>query len=224
MATNRTAAIGKLTRVTKAPKIIAKPPTTSVSIVAHAIKCGAGTPSACRMEAKASGPFASLAKPCAMKPYPTIRRSGIGAQRESGNRFHDGDGTSRNVALGLATCSRGSDVFRRDRRPKARPTRSGIDLRIRSEQRIVTTDAAIKTFLVEVPVLSGIGKLGVGLTGDCEDASGQLLAPFLFRLDHFRHVDCLQSHSRIREFNNRNFLGRALCRLRLHSAWSPQRP
>ena len=32
------------------------PPSTSVSIAAHAMKCGAGTPSACRVVANASGP------------------------------------------------------------------------------------------------------------------------------------------------------------------------
>src|SRR5262245_40903921 len=39
------------------------------------------------MSANALGPLDSLAKPCSMKPYPTIRRSGIGAQRAIGNRL-----------------------------------------------------------------------------------------------------------------------------------------
>src|SRR5215472_13560710 len=44
MATKSSAAIGKLTSVTKAPRINANPPASSVSIVAHVMKCGAGTP------------------------------------------------------------------------------------------------------------------------------------------------------------------------------------
>src|SRR5262249_7079035 len=87
MATRRMAAIGKLTSATKAPSNTARPPSSSTSMVDHAMRCDAGTPIACRMSANASGPLDSLAKPCAMKPYPTIRRSGIGAQRAIGNRL-----------------------------------------------------------------------------------------------------------------------------------------
>src|SRR5262245_39267661 len=85
MATRRTAAIGKLTSATKAPRSTARPPSSSTSMVDHAMKCDAGTPIACRMSANASGPLDSLAKPCAMKPYPTINRSGIGDQCAIGN-------------------------------------------------------------------------------------------------------------------------------------------
>ena len=63
------------------------------------MKCGPGTPIASRMVAKASEPLASLAKPCSIKPYPTIRRSGMGAQRAIGNRLNIGKGTLRNGIL-----------------------------------------------------------------------------------------------------------------------------
>ena len=52
-------------------------------IVSQAIMCGIGVPIAWTMATKFSGPFSSLAKPWAKKPYPTISRSGIGAQRAS---------------------------------------------------------------------------------------------------------------------------------------------
>ena len=44
-------------------------------------------------------PWPSLAKPCSMKPYPTIRRSGMGAQRAIGNHLNYGKETLRNVSL-----------------------------------------------------------------------------------------------------------------------------
>src|SRR5882762_9748785 len=55
---------------------------------------------ACRTIAKASGPLDSLAKPCCMKPYPTISRSGIGAQRAIEVRF-------RKAKRSLCPCSNG---------------------------------------------------------------------------------------------------------------------
>jgi len=39
----------------------------------------AGTPNACRMAVKFSGPLTSLLRPCCMKPKPTMRRKGMGA-------------------------------------------------------------------------------------------------------------------------------------------------
>jgi hypothetical protein len=62
-------------------EVIARPPKNSIAIVIQAIRWGAGTPSACKIIANDSGPLARLANPCSMKPYPTIKRSGSGAQR-----------------------------------------------------------------------------------------------------------------------------------------------
>src|ERR1700758_2047740 len=50
-------------------------------MVDHAIKCGPGTPIACRILANASGPLASLVKQCSMKPKPTIKSRGTSGQR-----------------------------------------------------------------------------------------------------------------------------------------------
>jgi hypothetical protein len=61
-------AIGMLASTTKAPRITASPPSTSTEMVAHARRCGAGTPIARRIFAKFSGQRAILAKPCSMKP------------------------------------------------------------------------------------------------------------------------------------------------------------
>jgi len=48
-----------------------------------------------KIAGNASRPLASLAKPCSMKPYPTIRRSGIGAQRAIGDLLIRSMGRSR---------------------------------------------------------------------------------------------------------------------------------
>src|SRR5258705_8950361 len=102
MATNKSAAIGKLIRDTKAPRSIAKPANSSVIMETHAMKCGAGTASSCRIWANVSGPLDSLAKPCSMKPKPTIRRNGIGAHRATGNRPGKSNTMSRKDFLGSA--------------------------------------------------------------------------------------------------------------------------
>src|SRR4026207_956473 len=54
------------------------------------------------MAANASGPLESLAKPCSMKPKPTISRNGIGAHRAIGNRPGNSNAMSRKDFLGLA--------------------------------------------------------------------------------------------------------------------------
>src|SRR6266481_3644217 len=102
IATNKSTAIGKLARDTKAPRSIAKPPSSSVSMVNHAVRCGAGTANACRIAANASGPLESLAKPCSMKPKPTIRRNGMGAHRAIANRPGKSNAMSRKDCLGSA--------------------------------------------------------------------------------------------------------------------------
>src|SRR5262245_36742155 len=99
MAANRSAVMGRLASATKAPRSTAPPPSSSIPIVSQAIKWGAGTPSACRIMANVSGPLDSLATPCCRKPNPTIRRSGIGAQRAIGSRLNQTDATSRNVVM-----------------------------------------------------------------------------------------------------------------------------
>src|SRR5207253_9522651 len=71
-------------------------------MVIHAMKCGAGTARACKIAANASGPLESLAKPCSMKPKPTIRRNGIGAHRAIGNRPGKSNAMSCKDTFGLA--------------------------------------------------------------------------------------------------------------------------
>src|SRR5258706_7461107 len=99
IATRRTTAIGMLTAQTNAPSRTAKPPTHSTSTVAHAMTWGAGTHSACRIPTNALGPLESFANPCAMKPYPTIRRSGI-AHHPIGIRPSDSNSTLRSLVIG----------------------------------------------------------------------------------------------------------------------------
>src|SRR5262245_53711281 len=108
MATDRSAAMGTLASGTNAPRSTARPPRSSTRMVNHAIKCGAGTPSACRIATKASGPLDSLAAPCCMKPNPTTKRSGMGAQRAIGNRLDQSSAASRYVIMGGHLDSLGS--------------------------------------------------------------------------------------------------------------------
>src|SRR5574339_383525 len=70
MATRRTTANGMLATGTKAPIRTANPPISSTSMVAQAMRSGAGTPRACKVLEKPLGPLESLANPWTMKPYP----------------------------------------------------------------------------------------------------------------------------------------------------------
>jgi len=80
IATSRIADIGRLNARRKAPVSTATPPMISIKMVSRPIRPGAGTPRLCRIVMKCSGPFITFVKPCAMKPYPVIKRSGIAAQ------------------------------------------------------------------------------------------------------------------------------------------------
>src|SRR5262245_60512674 len=91
--------MGTLASATNAPRSTANPPRSSTSMVNHAIRCGAGTPSASRILTNASGPLKSLATPCCMKPTPTIRRNGTGAQRAIERRLDASSATSRTVVM-----------------------------------------------------------------------------------------------------------------------------
>jgi hypothetical protein len=62
------------------------------------MRCGAGTPIASKIVGNASSPLASFAKPCSMKPYPTIRRSGTGAQLAIGDPLIRSTGRLRHVS------------------------------------------------------------------------------------------------------------------------------
>src|ERR1700751_5207946 len=46
-----------------------------------------------------------------------------------------------------------SDIFFRDWLPKAGPPRTRLEFGIRAKERRVATDAAVKTFVVQVPIL-----------------------------------------------------------------------
>src|SRR5579885_2955706 len=75
-------------------------------------------------------------------------------------------------------------VFRLDgilvnRSRKARPSRTRLELRVRLEQRIAATRAAIRTFIVVVPILTGEGALSAFLPSDVVLLRRQLPFPFL---------------------------------------------
>lgn len=89
IATSSSIAIGMLASVTNLPTRTPKPPSSSVIMLTQAMKCGAGTPSTCRIAAKLSGPRAIFAKPCSTKPYPAIKGNGIGAHGATADRTRD---------------------------------------------------------------------------------------------------------------------------------------
>ncbi len=60
------------------------------------------------------------------------------------------------------------DVLLADWSPEAWPTGAGLELRIRTEQVVATTDALIDSFLMVVPVLARERPLGSFLSGDRE--------------------------------------------------------
>src|SRR5277367_2410950 len=70
----------------------------------------------------------------------------------------------------IAQVSGAANVLRRDRLPEARPAGSGIKLRLRVEQRVVAADAAVQTFVVQLPILSRIRDFGISVTRYVESA------------------------------------------------------
>src|SRR3954452_19865062 len=83
IATSRSTVNGMLARVTNAPNNTANPPMSSVSMLTHAMRCGAGTPNAWSTDANTSGPRDSFRNAWTMNPYPTRSRNGMGAHREN---------------------------------------------------------------------------------------------------------------------------------------------
>src|SRR4051794_1767843 len=75
-----------------------------------------------------------------------------------------------------------ANVLRCNRLPEARPTRSRFKLRVRTEQRVVAADAAVKTFVVQVPIFPAEGELRVRMTSDVERIRRKLRTPFLITL------------------------------------------
>src|SRR5665213_2520025 len=64
-----------------------------------------------------------------------------------------------------------------DRLEEARPSGSGLELRLRREQRRVATNAYVGAVVVAVPILAREGPLGAGLAGHLELGLGQVLTP-----------------------------------------------
>ena len=52
------------------------------------------------------------------------------------------------------------DVLGRDRRPETRPSRTGIELRVRAEQRRPACDTAVESGLVDLVVLPSESEFG----------------------------------------------------------------
>src|SRR6185369_5910971 len=79
--------------------------------------------------------------------------------------------------------SLGLDVLLGDRRPKARATRTGLELGVRTEQRVATARAAVDALVVVLVIFAGKRTLGAFLAGDGELLGSQLLFPLLIGFD-----------------------------------------
>jgi len=100
---------------------------------------------------------------------------------------------------------RGFNIFLRDRRPEARPTGTGLKLRIGREQGVSAAHATIQAMLVIVPVLPGKGPLRSSMPGDLELLRRQLFFPLtiaLMNLFHFHHSLTLARVSKINKFHH----------------------
>jgi len=71
-----------------------------------------------------------------------------------------------------------ADVLGGNGRPEAGPAAAGVEFGGRVEQRIVTADTAVDSFVVLVPVFAGEGDFGVGVARDVENSGRELFAPF----------------------------------------------
>src|SRR6185503_9254142 len=80
---------------------------------------------------------------------------------------------------------------------EARPTRSGIELRVGGEERRTATDAGVDAVLLVVPVGAGERALGALFAGNMELLRSELLAPLLWGLadlvGHARNLKILAS-------------------------------
>src|ERR1700733_3080469 len=103
----------------------------------------------------------------------------------------------------------GLNILRSDRIPEAGPPGSGVKLGLRAEQRIVTADAAVQAFFVQVPIFPAESHFGVGMAGDVESVRGELLAPLLVGLDHFAYAGHSQALAGVRKLHDIDLLRRS---------------
>ena len=98
-----------------------------------------------------------------------------------------------------------ANVFLRDGSPETRPPGARLKLRIRTEQCIVATDAAVEAFLVKIPVLSRERPLGVRVPGDIECQRRKHLLPVLLALHDLGDTYFLEALAIIGELNDGHF-------------------
>src|SRR5277367_2038719 len=95
-----------------------------------------------------------------------------------------------------------ADILRRNWLPETGPTGAGIKLGLGGEQRVVAADATKHALLVQVPILSAVGKFGVSVASNVEGGGRELLLPIVFGLNNFCDMDGLQSLAVIGELND----------------------
>src|SRR4029077_2826648 len=118
-----------------------------------------------------------------------------------------------------------ANVFLRDRSPETRPPGARLKLRIRTEQCIVATDAAVEAVLVKIPVLARERPLGVRVPGDIECQRRKHLLPVLLALHDLGETYFLEALAIIGELND-GHVSRGASRGRRCSTddWGAQRP
>src|SRR5262249_44708086 len=86
------------------------------------------------------------------------------------------------------------------------PAGARVKFCCRVEQRGITANATVETFVVEVPVLPRKRHLGSVMAGDIKRAGGEVLPPFALPLHHLWHLDHPFSLPRIGEFHDGDVL------------------
>src|SRR5450631_1183858 len=82
-------------------------------------------------------------------------------------------------------CVMGSlNVLRGNRLPEAGPAGARFKFGLRTEQRVIATNASVEPFIVQVPILSAEGHFSIGVTRDVKGIFGELLLPFRIGLHY----------------------------------------
>ena len=95
----------------------------------------------------------------------------------------------------------------RDRLPEAGPASPRIEFGLGRKERCVTANAAIQSWLVQIPIGAGVCHFSIGPAGDVERVRRELLSPLCVAFDNFLHPSFPGEHACGREFSDLNFGG-----------------
>lgn len=78
----------------------------------------------------------------------------------------------------------GGHVLRRDRRREAGPAATGVEFRVRAEQRFAAADTAIAALFLMIPILPAEGTFGVFQAADAVLLGRECSTPFVVAFDN----------------------------------------